>query len=146
MGGHYPDSICRHGGKENNFELDAAAICAVIVNWPTPFVFSGFEIGWDVVTRANLLENTSPDNPVGVAYELFSGETGRNNWDLVAVHFAVPGPADVWQVCGPGYSRVYSDGRNRGDPSTDRHHYYLRNTMPKDQIEALLDNLLIRTT
>jgi hypothetical protein len=144
MGGHYPDSAAHPDGREYNFELDAEATYAVIPNWPTPVVFSGFEIGWDIVTGASLQENTSPDNPVGVAYELYTGGAGRSSWDLTAVHFAVRGPTGVWQLCGPGYGRVYSDGSNRWESSTDHQHYYLLNDIPKDQIEELLDDLLIQ--
>lgn len=145
MGGHFPDSTAHPDGREYNFALDAEATSAVIPNWPTPIVFSGFEIGWDIVTGAFLQDETSPDNPVRVAYDLFNGGQGRSSWDLTAVHFAVRGLADVWQVCGPGYARVSRDGSNTWESSRDYPHYYLRNAISKADIKQLLDDLLIRS-
>src|SRR5205814_10400141 len=39
MGGRYPE------GKEWNFEEDPAAAARVVRDWPSPVLFSGFEIG-----------------------------------------------------------------------------------------------------
>ena len=144
MGGHYPDSAAHPDDREYNFALDSEATYDVIPNWPTPIVFSGFEIGWDIVTGAILQEVASPDNPVRVAYDLFNGGVGRSSWDLTAVHFAVRGVADVWQLCGPGYNEVYPDGRNRWDSETDRAHFYLLNAKSKAEIKTVLDDLLIQ--
>jgi hypothetical protein len=146
MGGHYPDSAAHPDDREYNFALDAEATYAVIPNWPTPIVFSGFEIGWDIVTGAILQENASPDNPVRAAYNLFNGGIGRSSWDLTAVHFAVRGPAEVWQLCGPGTNVVYPDGRNRWDSGTDHQHYYLLNAISKAELKGRLDNLLTDVT
>jgi inosine-uridine nucleoside N-ribohydrolase len=142
MGGQYPDSASHPDGKEYNFAMDAAATNAVIPNWPTPIVFSGYELGVDIVTGATLQEKTPSDNPMRTAYQLYNGGVGRSSWDLTAAYFAVRGPSDVWQLCGPGYNQVYPDGSNRWDPSTDHAHYYLRNAVSKAQIKALLDDLL----
>ncbi len=144
MGGHYPDSASHPDGREYNFALDAESTYAVIPNWPTPIVFSGFEIGRDIVTGAILYENSSADNPVRVAYELYNGGAGRSSWDLTAVHFAVRGLTNVWQLCGPGNNKIFPDGRNTWEPSTDHLHYYLVNALSKDQIKELLDDLLIQ--
>ena len=144
MGGHYPDSASHAEDREYNFALDAEATYEVIPNWPTPIVFSGFEIGEDIVTGAILQENTPADNPVRVAYELYTGGEGRSSWDLTAVHFAVRGLSDVWLLCGPGHNEVRPDGSNIWDPTTDHTHYYLLNALPKAQIKELLDDLLIR--
>ena len=142
MGGQYPDSASHPDGKEYNFAMDAKATYAVIPNWPTPIVFSGYELGVDIVTGAILQEKTPPDNPVRTAYQLYNDGIGRSSWDLTAVYFAVRGLSDTWQLCGPGYNEVYPDGRNRWDPSTDHAHHYLLNAVSKTQIKALLDDLL----
>jgi inosine-uridine nucleoside N-ribohydrolase len=142
MGGQYPDSASHPDGKEYNFAMDAKATYAVIPDWPTPIVFSGYELGVDLVTGAILQEKTPPDNPVRTAYQLYNDGIGRSSWDLTAVYFAVRGLSNTWQLCGPGYNVVYPDGSNRWDPETDRAHYYLRNAIAKAQIKALLDDLL----
>ena len=144
MGGHYPDSAAHPDGREYNFELDAEATNMVVPDWPTPIVFSGFEIGEDIITGAILTKETPADNPVRVAYEIYTNGAGRSSWDLTAVHFAVRGLSDVWELSGPGNNVVFPDGRNEWDPTTDNQQYYLLNTLPKAQVEDLLDELLIQ--
>jgi hypothetical protein len=144
MGGHYPDSAAHPFGREYNFELDAEAANAVIGDRPTPIFFSGYEIGEDIITGATLDEMTATDNPVRVAYEIYTDGEGRSSWDLTAVHFAVRGLSDVWELSRPGNNVVFPDGRNEWDPTTDKQQFYLLNTLPKAQIEDLLDALLIQ--
>lgn len=144
MGGHYPDSEAHPDGREYNFALDAESTYAVIPNWPTPIVFSGFELGRDIVTGAILQKASVPENPVREAYKLFNGGVGRSSWDLTAVHFAVRGLSDVWQLCGPGINKIYPDGRNVWESVSKHQHYYLQNAVPKTQIKKMLDNLLIQ--
>lgn len=144
MGGHFPTSELHPDGREYNFALDTEAAYTVIPQWPTPIIFSGFEIGVDIETGALLEAKTPEDNPVRVAYNLFNGGTGRSSWDLTAVHVAVRGLADVWQLCGPGYVSVYPEGRNDWESAQRQYaHYYMVNQASKAQIEALLDSLLI---
>jgi inosine-uridine nucleoside N-ribohydrolase len=144
MGGHFPDSTEHPDDREYNFALDPEATYSVIPDWPTPIVFSGFEIGWDMVTGSTLQDKTPADNPVRVAYELYTGGDGRSSWDLTAVHFAIRGLDDVWLLCGPGKNQVFQDGRNVWDPETDQQHFYIINVIPKVEIEELLDDLLIQ--
>lgn len=146
MGGHYPDSASHPAGAEYNFVMDAESAYIVIGEWPTPIIFSGFELGMDIMTGATLQEQTPPDNPVRVAYKLYTGGDGRNSWDLVTVHYAVRGSADGYQLCVGGGNEVTRDGKNRWSTSvTTKQHAYLINTMPKERIENMIENLLVQT-
>jgi inosine-uridine nucleoside N-ribohydrolase len=145
MGGHYPDSALHPNGVEYNFEMDAEAAHQVIQDWPTPIIFAGFELGVDIETGAPLIAATPASNPVRRAYELYTGGQNRSSWDLTAVHYAVRGTASVWQLCNQGANIVDQDGQNRWDILTIREQAYLTNSLPKDQIEMLLNDLLIQS-
>src|SRR5262249_25236149 len=58
MGGKFPE------GREFNFYCDAAATARVARDWPTPVVFSGFEIGARLFTGGRLRAETPESNPV----------------------------------------------------------------------------------
>lgn len=145
MGGHYPDSASHPAGAEYNFVMDAESTYAVIREWPTPIIFSGFELGVDIITGATLQEQTPPDNPVRVAYKLYTGGGGRNSWDLVTVHYAVRGSAGGYQLCAGGSNEVTRDGKNCWSTSiTTKLHAYLMNAVPKKEIESVIENLLVQ--
>ncbi|HUV29009.1 MAG TPA: nucleoside hydrolase, partial [Anaerolineales bacterium] len=130
MGGYYPNSKDHPDKKEYNFALDPAATNYVVTNWPTPIFFSGYEIGEDIITGTSL-DETAPDNPVRVAYKLYTGGRGRSSWDLTAVHFAVGNNKNVWQLIGPGINQTLPNGANYWKEIADGQHYYLRNVFSK---------------
>jgi inosine-uridine nucleoside N-ribohydrolase len=160
MGGHYPDSALHPAGAEYNFVMDAESTYAVINDWPTAIIFSGLELGVDIITGATLQEQTPPENPVRVAYKLYTGGGGRNSWDLVTVHYAVRGSGGIhaggkhasgihagggYQLYAGGGNEVSRDGKNRWNTSlTTKLHAYLLKTVPKETIENEIENLLVQ--
>ena len=50
MAGHFPE------GREFNIHKDAAAAKKALDNWPTPVIFSGFEIGEKIKTGLPLIQ------------------------------------------------------------------------------------------
>lgn len=145
MGGHYPDSASHPAGAEYNFAMDAKSAHEVIRDWPTPIIFCGFEFGVDIITGAALQEQTPPDNPVRLAYKLYTGGEGRNSWDLVTVHYAVRGRAGGYDLRAGGSNEVTEDGKNRWSTSvTTKSHAYLVNAVPKEKIEREIENLLVQ--
>ena len=52
MAGRFPE------GSEFNVLIDSAASEYVFDNWPTPVIFSGFEIGWEIRTGLRLMKMT----------------------------------------------------------------------------------------
>jgi hypothetical protein len=133
-------------GREFNFYVDAPATSRTIEAWPTPIVFSGFEIGQGIGTGAGL-RNTPTPNPVRRAYELFNGLTDRSSWDQTAVLYAVRGLAGkldaMWELSPSGSVTVSADGANKWQAVPDRSHRYLVAKMPAADvaraIEALMD-------
>ncbi|MCI5160258.1 MAG: nucleoside hydrolase [Candidatus Electrothrix sp. AUS1_2] len=144
MGGQYPS------GREWNFYQDTAASAYVVEHWPTPIVFSGFEIGKDVLTGAALQGMPQP-NPVRRSYELYNGLTDRPSWDQVAVYYAVTtaatadeGETGLWSK-NSGRNVVRPDGSNywlnKRDQAAD--HAYLVQHAETAHIAELLEQLML---
>ena len=116
MGGRFPS------GREYNVHQHAAASRYALENWPSPIVFSGFEIGHRIITGPAMLPLPSGPGPDGHiirrAYELHrSLEGGRHSWDQAAVLYAVRGidggtAANHWTLSSPGRIQLASDGSN----------------------------------
>lgn len=123
MGGDYP------AGREHNFFARGSdAVSADVVHgWPTPILFSGYTLGYAVMTGPGLA--TLPErHPVRRAYALHPTkplERGRPSWDQTAVLAAVRGPGCHWELSEPGFNRVASDGSNAWEHRPDGSHAYL---------------------
>jgi inosine-uridine preferring nucleoside hydrolase len=141
MGGAFP------AGREFNFYVDTPATRAAIDAWPTPVIFSGFEIGSPIGTGADL-RDLPKTNPVRQAYELFNGLTNRQSWDQTAVLYAVRGLAgqldDVWTLSPAGTVAVAADGGNTWQAGADGRHRYLIAKMPAAEVARLIDGLMAR--
>jgi len=88
MAGNFAD-----GAAEYNVRIDAASAKAVFERWPTPIVFSGFEIGRDLLFPAANIEHdfgyTTP-HPIAESYRAYKKMPyDRPTWDLTAVLEAV---------------------------------------------------------
>jgi hypothetical protein len=89
MGGRFPEST---GNGEFNLATYPEATAYVLAHWPTPSVFSGFEIGAAVKTGARLIREHPPaTSPVSRAYLEYTGGKDRESWDQTAALFAVRG-------------------------------------------------------
>ncbi len=142
MGGFYPDSVDHPRGAEFNFAQDAAATMTAVSGWPTPAVFSGWEVGNDLLTGAVLQAETPAENPVREAYRLFNGGENHRSFDLTAVLAAVRGTAGMFEMC-RGRNVVAADGSNQWEHDADGQHGYLRSLVPNQEIAAVLDGLLV---
>ncbi len=142
MGGGFPS------GHEYNVKQDAAASRKAIGGWPTPIVFSGFEIGEPIQTGAGLKE-TPRESPVRRAYELYNGLNHRSSWDQTAVLHAVrgldTGPSRLWDVHEGGSIEVLPDGRNRWLDKPDRGHSYLLRKEPSGRVAEVIETLMIQS-
>lgn len=128
--------------------LDLAAAQRVAERWPTPIVYSGFEIGQPVMTGGRM---TDPGrNPVAKAYERFpAGGVGTigssSSYDQTMVYFAVRGVmADglrLWKLSPPGTVQ-FPAGRTVFTPAQEgRCRYLIADAAPEavaHAIEALM--------
>ncbi len=136
MGGRFPS------GREHNVLVDAAASVEAIENWPTPIVFSGWELGNRVMTGARLRE-TLEENPVRRAYQLYNNLTHRQSWDQTAVLYAARGTGDYWDYSPRGRIVLAADGANEWVDEADGPHAYLVEKMPPEEVAAEIEALMI---
>ena len=139
MGGEYPS------GREFNFYQQPAGgtTQAAVDGWPTPIVFSGFEIGVTILTGASLAR-TPENNPVRRAYELFLGGVGamRYSWDLTAAYVAVRGAATFWDLETMGRNVISADGSNTWQATSDAQQAYLKAREQPSSIVQVFDDLM----
>jgi inosine-uridine nucleoside N-ribohydrolase len=139
MGGKFPQ------GKEFNLELDPEAAMAVTDNWPTPILFSGFEIGERVLTGQELIkDSTLANSPVRFAFQHFLEKDkapNRPSWDQTAVWIAVRGLSDHFEAV-PGRCRVYNDGHNEWVSTPSGTHQYIRFKTSPEKIRADVEELM----
>ncbi len=141
MGGKIPR------GRESNLIHDGPAAAYAIAHWPTPIVFSGWEIGNKIMTGARLRE-VPKGTPVRRAYELYNGLKHRQSWDQTAVLYAVRGLdgrlADYWDVVKEGCLHVNQDGSNEWRQSPDKDHAYLVRKMAPKKIAVVIEELMLQ--
>lgn len=143
MGGAYPDSDVHPFGAEFNFVEDSTATLNAVADWPTPAIFSGWEIGAIVLTGAALQDLTPPENPVREAYRIFNGGLDHRSWDLTAVLVAVRGTAGLFEVCA-GRNLIGPGATNSWELSADGPHGFLRLVVPAADAATEIDRLLVQ--
>ncbi len=98
MAGKFPE------GREYNLFIDSVASRDVFLHWPTPVIYSGFEIGLKIITGKQLSENEAIKNsPVKDAYVKAmpyrkGDHNGRHSWDQTAVLVAIKGTAPYYNL------------------------------------------------
>ncbi|MFZ0592421.1 MAG: nucleoside hydrolase [Bryobacteraceae bacterium] len=91
---------------EYNVYTDPESARYVFERWPTPMVFSGFEVGLQVkFTHRSVAEdfNYAPNHPIAEAYRIFlpNGED-RPSWDPTAVLYAIRPNRGYFDLSAPG--------------------------------------------
>ena len=123
MGGQYP------AGREFNFDQHPAATDYAVENWPGRIVFSGGDIGDDIITGGG-------HGPVLDCYTSAIGD--RPSWDQTAVLAAVRDPFLYWNMVTTGYNEVKTSGFNGWRSSPDLDHNYLI----QDKSDAFMTELI----
>ncbi|HEU5077731.1 MAG TPA: nucleoside hydrolase [Opitutaceae bacterium] len=144
MGGKFPDGRFANGGGEYNVAWDTEASVRAINDWPTPAVFSGWEIGNRVRVGSKLAEREEL-NPVRTAYAFFNNLQDREAWDLTAVLFAVRGAGDLWTLSEPGLCLMHAavpHGYNEWIADGKHQQRYLIEKAPPEKVAEVLNELL----
>lgn len=146
MGGIFPEGKFKNGDGEYNVTIDTVASVRAINDWPTPVVFSGFEIGAAIKVGARL--STTPEsNPVRSGYQHYNGLKDREAWDLTAVLYAVRGPGEYWTLSEPGFCVMHArvtHGYNEWLPTPNGRHRYLKPKMPLPKLAEVIEELMLR--
>ncbi|MBP7570656.1 MAG: hypothetical protein KBA95_11405, partial [Acidobacteria bacterium] len=145
MGGIFPGGKFPDGGGEYNVMWDTSASVRAINDWPTPVVFSGFEIG-NRVKVGSRLRGTPEANPVRAAYQHYNQLQDREAWDQTAVLYAVRGARDYWTLSEPGLCLMHArvtHGYNEWVPSPGMRHRYLVEAMAPAALGKVIEDLMI---
>lgn len=143
MAGGFPQ------GNEFNVNQHPEASFYVFNRWPTPILFSGFEIGSKIFTGNDVSKNDPILNPVAWAYKYNLATYGneklanRESWDQTAVLCAIRNPDDYFYINGPGKFIIYRDGSNAWNPETDAQHFFLSHKYPYEIIAKQLEQLML---
>lgn len=143
MAGRFPE------GSEFNVNQHAKASEYVIGNWPSPILFSGFEIGEKILTGHKVATQGTKGSPVQWAYKycLSNYENrqseNRNSWDHTAVLCAVRNPEAYFYVIGNGTFICNPDGSNSWNADKNSNHSFLVHKYPYQKIAGILDDLML---
>lgn len=114
---------------EYNVVQDIPSAAALARDWPTPIVYSGFEIGIAVEYPAISIERDYryvPHHPLAEAYRLYEPPPhNRPSWDLTSILYAAYSDRDFFGTSDAGQVTVEPDGFTRFNPRRDGQHRYL---------------------
>jgi inosine-uridine nucleoside N-ribohydrolase len=136
MAGNFAD-----GAPEYNVKIDAASAKAVFEQWPTPVLFSGFEIGRDLLYPAGSIERDfgyARPHPIAESYRAYQRMPyDRPTWDLTAALEAVR-PGRYFGQSAAGAVTVESNGVTRfATGQGDRKYLLLDPARKKEVLEVL---------
>ncbi len=138
------DSGHLYDHKEYNIIKDIPAAQKLVDRWPTPIVWSGFEIGKNLpYPHESILQdyNYVPHHPLPEAYTLYNPPPhNRPTWDLTSVLYAVRPDRGYFDLSPPGRVSVADDGLTTFMPSADGRDRYmiLRDEQKGRATEALV--------
>jgi len=105
---------------EYNVKMDIPSAKLLAEQWPTPIVWSGFEIGITAAYPATSIERDYEyvaHHPLKEAYYLYNPPPhDRPTWDLTSVLYAVCPDRDYFALSAPGTVEVEDDGFTRFTP------------------------------
>ncbi|HWE10025.1 MAG TPA: nucleoside hydrolase [Solirubrobacteraceae bacterium] len=140
MGGGYLS-----GNGENNLAGDQASAQYVTDNWPAKIVWSGYEVGQNVLTGQTIASAQPSNSPVRIAYQAYAGAGHAiQSWDLTAVYYAGRPTSPFLTATGPGTNTINTTSGSNVFTMGTGNQYYLKlsNTAGfQCSIESLLDTL-----
>ena len=115
---------------EYNIQCDVPAAKKLIAGWPTPIVFSGFEIG-DMIhyPPVNIRNdyNYVKQHPLKESYHYYRGlDKSQATFDLTSVLYAIRPNHGYFDLSEPGTVVLDADGRTSFEPDANGKHRYLK--------------------
>ncbi|MEO8960283.1 MAG: nucleoside hydrolase [Ginsengibacter sp.] len=141
MAGKFPE------GKEFNIIKDAASSKEALEAWPTPVIFSGFEIGEKIKTGLPLIHNNFiQNNPAKDVFSICipmspSDSAGRMSWDQTAVLVAVRGDKPFYKLHS-GKIKIGEDGTNSWDENGTGQYYLVEKQSPQ-KVQNMINHLMM---
>lgn len=151
VGGGYP--VFK---QEYNFVQDLESTRRVILNWPTPIYFCGYELGDGIKTGQHLTLWCSPLSPVRVAYQRWNDfflprwdpkyKLGKisphSSWDQTAVLFAIRGEGDDFRFSPAGRNFLKSTGASEWVPDPGGKDRYVLRSAGTEKIAREIEHLM----
>ncbi len=115
---------------EYNVVQDIVNCRRLAEEWPTPVVWSGFEIGIALPYPAESIDKDYgyvADHPVAESYRRYvPPPQDRPTWDLTSVLYAVYPDRNYFDLSPAGRIVVEDDGFTKFEPATEGRHRYLK--------------------
>lgn len=116
-------------------------------NFKNTIICTGLEVGIDIITGFENMNISDSKNPVKKAYFLFTeGINTRPSWDLTAIHFAVKGCSDFYELSDLGHIHFTDDGITEFTTNKQGRHMYIKKKAPNQLIADYLNNILTDIT
>lgn len=141
MAGRFPS------GQEFNLAQDIRSSEKVLADWPTPILFSGFEIGQKIKTGIPLIHNNGiRESPVKDVFAICiplaeEDSAGRMSWDETAVFVAVKGWQNYYDL-ETGKCKIYPNGMNEWEHTGNREAHLVEKMSP-EQVELIINRLIM---
>ncbi len=130
MAGDFRENIGRDRFLEYNIKMDIPSGQYLVEHWPTPIVFSGFEIGFAVPYPAVSIEQDYgyvEHHPLAEAYQLYNPPPhNRPTWDLTSVLYALFPDRGFFDLSPPGTVSVEADAFSQFAAGDNGKHRYLK--------------------
>lgn len=164
MGGAFmPLGSPLYNPQEFNIACDIPGAQTVVRLCPVPIVFSGSEIGHQLITGQRLYELQDPQNPVWYSYFLHrqyclraeARDLGhpeevapvtmftRPSWDQSAVLYAVRGAGDDFDLSPRGVVEIDDNGTTHFREDPNGLHRFIRSLPQQDITLATIDELML---
>lgn len=133
--------------REANAVSDTLATQYAIDNWPTPIIFSGFEIGVKVKTGLRLIKDGPADSPIRMAYAISipkrpGYKNGNGSYDQTAVLVAARG-FEPYYTYKTGQFITSDHGSTNWKDDPDGRHKYLVEKMSPDSVAYEIETLMM---
>jgi purine nucleosidase len=129
MAGSFTPVAGRLQDLEYNVVKDIPSARTLVARWPTPMVWSGFEIGIALPYPATSIERDYgyvAHHPVAEAYiKRNPPPHNRPTWDLTSVLYAVHPDRGYFDLSPPGTVTVAANGHTQFAPDANGRHRYL---------------------
>ncbi len=141
MAGAFVDRLKDH--REYNIANDVPSAQAMFAQWPTPIVFSGFEIGETIMHPAMSMKNEYnyvKYHPVKIAYHFYRGlDNDQPTFDLTSVLYAVRPDRGYFGLSEPCDVSFDDEGRTFFQPNPNGKSRYM--TVSPEQIAMVREAL-----
>ncbi|KAH8899056.1 inosine/uridine-preferring nucleoside hydrolase [Thozetella sp. PMI_491] len=141
MGGEYPS------GREWNFFGEGSVASAHVVNnWQGRVIYSGSELGGDVLSGGKLMAEGPFNDPVRAGYIYYTYNNSRSSWDPLTLLYAINGLGELFEYGNQlGHNSVAADGSNAWvyDESI-RGQHWLKLKVSNEAASEELDRLYLR--